>query len=309
MSKRGLGTNPFKTNSVTSIFSPTELPNVDVKDAATVSLSSIQLPTQQPRRYFDSQKLQQLAESIKAHGILEPLLVRPISGDRYELVAGERRYRAAKEIGLQKVPVVIRDLSDLQAVELALIENLQREDLNPVEETEGILTLLSAKLGMPTNEISQLLHRLAKRGSDNVVGSEETLEVIESIFQVVGKMSWESFATHRLPLLNLPQPVLEALRAGKVEYTKARALARVKDPNMLDELLEQSTTEQWSLNQIRAAISEKTKLTKPENTGLKQRFSQVSKTLKLSAVWEDPSKRQRLEQLLDELQQLAKENA
>lgn len=305
MSKRGLGSNPFKTNSVTSIFSPTEHLSVEVKDATSVSLASIQLPAQQPRRYFDLQKLQQLAESIKAHGILEPLLVRPIAGDRYELVAGKRRYRAAKEVGLQEVPVVVRELSYLQAVELALIENLQREDLNPVEETEGILTLLGAKLDMPTSEVSQLLHRLAKRGSDNVVGNEETLEVVESIFQIVGKMSWESFATHRLPLLNLPQPVLEALQAGKIEYTKARALARVKDPEVLNDLLEQTTTEQWSLNQIRAAINEKTESTKSENTELKQRFSQVSKALKSSTVWEDPSKRLRLEQLLDELQQLA----
>jgi len=306
MSKRGLGTNPFKTNSVASIFSPTERPSVDVKDATSISLTSIQLPAQQPRRYFDVQKLQQLAESIRVHGILEPLLVRPVPDNRYELVAGERRYRAAKEIGLQEVPVVIRELSDLQAVELALIENLQREDLNPVEETEGILALLSAKLDIPTNEVSQLLHRLAKRTSDNVVGSEAASEVIEAVFQMVGKMSWESFASHRLPLLNLPQPVLEALRAGKIEYTKARALARVKDPDVLNDLLEQSTTEQWSLNQIRAAVSETTQFVKSESTELKQRFSQVSKTLKASTVWQDEGKRQRLEQLLDELQQLAK---
>jgi len=306
MSKRGLGTNPFKTNAVASIFSPTERPSVDVKDATSISLTSIQLPAQQPRRYFDVQKLQQLAESIRVHGILEPLLVRPVPDNRYELVAGERRYRAAKEIGLQEVPVVIRELSDLQAVELALIENLQREDLNPVEETEGILALLSAKLDIPTNEVSQLLHRLAKRTSDNVVGSEAASEVIEAVFQMVGKMSWESFASHRLPLLNLPQPVLEALRAGKIEYTKARALARVKDPDVLNDLLEQSTTEQWSLNQIRAAVSETTQFVKSESTELKQRFSQVSKTLKASTVWQDEGKRQRLEQLLDELQQLAK---
>lgn len=125
---------------------------------------------------------------------------------------------------------------------------------------------------------------------------------------MAGKMSWESFATHRLPLLNLPEPVLEALREGKIEYTKARALARIKDPDTLDALLKQSTTEQWSLSQIRAAISEKAKSTKPQSLELKQRFSQVSKTLKSSTIWEDPSKRQRLEQLLDELQQLAKGN-
>lgn len=305
MSKRGLGTNPFKTNSVVSIFSPTELSDTGDKETSTVTLSSIRLPSQQPRRYFDSHKLQQLAESIKEHGILEPLLVRPIAGDRYELVAGERRYQAAKDVGLTDVPVVIKELNDIQAVELALIENLQREDLNPIEETEGILILLSAKLNLPTSEISQLLHRLAKQNSDNVVGNKETLEAIEATFRIVGRMNWESFATHRLPLLNLPLPILEALRAGKIEYTKARALARVKDLDTLHELLEQSIKERWSLNQIRAAVNEKTKPAKSGSTELKQRFSQISKTLKSSDVWEDESKRNRLEQLLDELQNLA----
>ena len=307
MSKRGLGNNPFKADSTISIFSPTALTTADVEHSITVNISCIQLPTQQPRRYFDPQKLQQLAESIKTHGILEPLLVRPLSDKHYELVAGERRYRAAKEIGLSEIPVVVRVLTDVQAIELALVENLQREDLNPVEETEGIITLLASKLDIPSTGVSQLLHRLAKQGDNNVVGNEETRILVESVFRIVGKMSWESFASHRLPLLNLPNPILEALRAGKIEYTKARALARIKDPVLLAQLLNLAIAEKWSLSQIRAAIQENTQSIPPGEISLKQQFTQVSKKLKSSAVWSDPDQRQRLQQLLDELQQLALE--
>lgn len=113
----------------------------------SLSLDQISLPSTQPRRYFDLEALKQLTESIKQHGILQPLLVRLIDGAKYELVAGERRYRAAIDIGLREVPVVIRELDDNAAFQLALIENLLREDLNPVEETEGIVQLLALKLG------------------------------------------------------------------------------------------------------------------------------------------------------------------
>ncbi len=307
MSKRGLGNNPFKADSTISIFSPTALTAADVEHSITVNISCIQLPTQQPRRYFDPQKLQQLAESILTHGILEPLLVRPLSDKHYELVAGERRYRAAKEIGLSEIPVVVREMTDVQAIELALIENLQREDLNPVEETEGIITLLANKLDIPSTGVSQLLHRLPKQGDNNVVENEETRILVESVFRIVGKMSWESFASHRLPLLNLPNPILSALRAGKIEYTKARALARIKDPVLLAQLLNLAIAEKWSLSQIRAAIQENTQSIPPGEISLKQQFTQVSKKLKSSAVWSDPDQRQRLQQLLDELQQLALE--
>ncbi|SRR5579883_478117 len=308
MSKRGLGNNPFKIDSTISIFSPTDLTQANVEHFVTVNISSIQLPAQQPRRYFDPQKLQQLAESIKTHGILEPLIVRPLVDKHYELVAGERRYRAAKEIGLSEVPVIVREMTNVEAIELGLIENLQREDLNPVEETEGIITLLANKLEIPTTEVSQLLHRLAKQGSNNVVGSEETRILVESVFRLIGKMSWESFASHRLPLLNLPNPILEALRAGKIEYTKARALARIKDPILLAQLLKRAIADKWSLSQIRAAIQENTQLTQLEEISLKQQFTQVSKTLlKSSAIWDNPAKRQRLQQLLEELQEIALE--
>ncbi|WP_199250096.1 ParB/RepB/Spo0J family partition protein [[Phormidium] sp. ETS-05] len=100
----------------------------------------------QPRRYFDETQMQQLVASVREFGIIQPLLVRPM-GDKYEIVAGERRYRAALAVGLTAIPVIVRVLNDTEALECALMENLQRCDLNPVEETEGILRLLELSLG------------------------------------------------------------------------------------------------------------------------------------------------------------------
>ena len=111
-----------------------------------------------------------------------------------------------------------------------------------------------------------------------------------------------------MPLLNLPNLILEALRSGKIEYTKARALARVKDPVVLAQLLNQAIAEKWSLSQIRAAIQENTQSIPTGEISLKQQFTQLSKKLKSSAIWSDPDKRQRLQQLLDELQKIAKES-
>ncbi|WP_250855280.1 ParB/RepB/Spo0J family partition protein, partial [Anabaena sp. PCC 7938] len=145
-----------------------------------VKLQDIHLPPQQPRRYFDPQALTELVTSVKQHGILHPLLVRPLTGGKtagkYELVAGERRYRAATEAGLEEVPVVVRELSDDQAFQLALIENLQRQDLNPVEETEGILHLLAIRLESDVEAVKSLLYRMknaSSKGEKQLKDSEE----------------------------------------------------------------------------------------------------------------------------------------
>jgi ParB family transcriptional regulator, chromosome partitioning protein len=113
------------------------------RSAQSVSITQIQLPAKQPRRYFDPEKQQQLTDSIQEHGILEPLLLRQLDNGRYELVAGERRYRSAQILNLKEVPVVIKELDDKQALQIALIENLQRDDLNAIDETEAILELLA----------------------------------------------------------------------------------------------------------------------------------------------------------------------
>ncbi|HEY9664624.1 MAG TPA: ParB/RepB/Spo0J family partition protein, partial [Allocoleopsis sp.] len=196
--------------------------------AIFVALTSIKLPTkQQPRRYFDPDKMARLVASVKVHGILEPVLVRPLKDGNYELIAGERRLRAAQEVGLTQSPVVSREVSDQEALKIALVENLQRDDLNPVEETEAILELLAIALHINTKEVKSLIYQTANaknRGQALTGNIALQVEKIESHLIELGRFNLESFRSSRLPLLNLPPKILDVLRQGKLEYTKARMI-------------------------------------------------------------------------------------
>ena len=278
--------------------------------ASLISLEEIQTPKQQPRRYFDEPSLQKLVESVKKHGILQPLLVRPLPLGGYELVAGERRYRAAKSAGLNEVPAVVRELNNSEALQFTLIENLQREDLNPVEETEGILQLLSVHLETPVEEVIPQLYRLENESKGKVtrnVTGKETTQQIEKIFNSLGFMSPSSFVRNRLPLLNLPQEILEALRAGKIAYTKASALARVKDEEARQTLLEEVIAQKLSLTQIKEQIS--TFQPQPESgtESVPHRLKVTYQHIRKSKVWENPKKRKQLEKLLTQLETLIQE--
>lgn len=278
------------------------------KTAATlISIKEINLPPQQPRRYFDPDALKELVNSIEQHGILQPLLVRPLSSGGYELVAGERRYRAAIESGLAEVPAVIRELSNSEAVSLALIENLQREDLNPVEETEGLLQLLSLHLEITVEEAISLLYRLNNESKGKVtrnVTGKETVERVEKLFDSIGSMSWSSFVRNRLPLLKLPQDIRKALQEGKIAYTKATVIARVKDEQARNSLLLETIKNNLSLSQIKERIKElQPKVTNPSDP-LNLRFKTVYRQINKSQVWSDPKKRQKLENLLSQLEAL-----
>ena len=358
---------------------------INADSSQTIPLDQIILPPTQPRRYFDPEALKQLTESIKQHGILQPLLVRPLDSEKHELVAGERRYRAAQELGLKVVPVVIRQLDDNAAFQLALIENLLREDLNPVEETEGILQLLALKLGRNVEDIPPLLRRWqherkeSVKSSNNVIGKKELdsedaaqddvvkdesekldndnnvivkeeldhdetdnnvivkdendkldtdnnvlvkdendkqsdsplvnpdLKIVEEVFSGLGLMTWESFANNRLPLLNLPEDILEALRKGSLEYTKAKAIAQIPNLNERVAFLEQAIANNWSLSEIKQRISEKkTPTTNPgaDSNDYKERFTAATTKLRKSRIWSDPKKRKQIEKLLAQLEAL-----
>lgn len=276
--------------------------------AEFVTINQITLPESQPRRHFNPQKLQELSASIKEHGVLEPLLTRPLNG-QYELVAGERRYRAAKLAGLTQVPIVIKQLTDQEALQLALIENLQREDLNPVEETQGILDLLAMQLSTTSADVISLLHRMQNeakgRVTQNVLGNLQG-QVIQSTFDSLGLISWESFVTSRLPLLKLPPEILDALQTGKIAYTQATAIARIKDATQRQQLLKESIQQQYSLAQIKAQLK---KIQTPAKhsappADLNHRMDQVYKAIKHSKVWNNPQKRRRLEKLLASIESL-----
>ncbi|MBE9215956.1 ParB/RepB/Spo0J family partition protein [Plectonema cf. radiosum LEGE 06105] len=275
----------------------------------TILLAQIKLPSYQPRRYFDPQKLEELSASIKELGILEPLLVRPLPDNNYELVAGERRYRAAQMAGLTEVPVIVRDMDDTITHQVRLVENLQREDLNPLEETEGILELLAMRLNISSHEAIKLLQKMENEAkgkvTPNVRGNSQGL-MIEELFVSLGRMKWDSFVKNRLPLLKLPQDVLEALRSGKIEYTKARAIAKVKDEHHRHDLLEDAIAKNLSLVQINERIKATGNVAATVHP-LKERYKTALPLLQKSKVWDNPKKQKALEKLLTQIEGLIEE--
>lgn len=161
--------------------------------AVGLKLSEIEPNRTQPRKEFNDEALAELADSIAKHGVLQPLLVRPIMGGGYQIVAGERRWRAARMAGITEVPAVIRELSDSEVMELALIENLQREDLSPLEEAQGYQMLIET-YGLTQDEVSKTVGK-----------SRPTI-------------------TNALRLLNLPDEVLELIKEGKLSAGHARTI-------------------------------------------------------------------------------------
>lgn len=165
----------------------------DNNSTVTLRLSDIEPNKDQPRKEFDDTALADLAESISKHGLLQPILVRPIIGGGYQIVAGERRYRASRMAGLTEVPVIIRELSESETMEIALIENLQRENLTPIEEALGYRTL------MEEHDFSQ-----------------------DEVSKAVGKS--RSAVANALRLLKLPEDILNMVSAGSISAGHARAI-------------------------------------------------------------------------------------
>jgi ParB family chromosome partitioning protein len=281
--------------------------------AQLILLSKIRLPSQQPRHYFDERAMEQLIKSVKANGILQPLIVRPVGQEQYELVAGERRYRASVSVGLELVPVIIRDLSDEEALHLALFENLQREDLNPVEETEGILQLLSCKLNQDANFVIKLLQqeaRLERESSDDIVPRREW-ELVLEVFESLGRFTPESFRVNRLPLLNLPNDIKIALREGRIEYTKAREIAKIKSEDSRFSLLENAISRNLSLTEIRKLVKEmRTEVNiLTSDPSPKDQIKSFTHRLKQSKLWEsDPKKWKRVQNWLTKIEELLESN-
>ena len=164
----------------------------------------------QPRKQFDDEALAELAESIASHGVLQPLLVRPLTDGSYQLVAGERRWRASRMAGLAEVPVVVREMSDREAAELALIENLQREDLNPMEEAQGYQTLMEA-YGLTQEEAA----RVVNKSRPAVANSLRLLHLPEPVKELVGK--GRLAAGHARALLAFPEELREQMAEETLE--------------------------------------------------------------------------------------------
>lgn len=184
-----------------AIFMENESENKN--STVTLKISEIEPNREQPRKDFDEAALAELAHSISQHGVLQPLLVRPLIGGGYQIVAGERRYRACRMAGVTEVPVVIRELSDSETMELALIENLQRENLTPIEEAQGFGVLMDS-YGMSQEEVAQ----------------------------VVGRS--RSAVANSLRLLNLPKEISSMVESKTISAGHARALLALESQ---DEML------------------------------------------------------------------------
>ncbi len=290
------------------LMTPTE--STESLPLREVPIEQIKLPTQQPRRYFDPAKMAHLIESVREHGILEPLIVRPIAPNQYELLAGERRLRAAQALNFTQVPISVREFSDREAQQIALVENLQREDLNPIEETEAILSLLALMLEVEQTEIIAILNQVANAQKRSLELTENVFrqhEQIENLLQGIGRFTAQSFRSSRLPLLNLPEDILTALRQGKLEYTKARAIAQVKDETKRKKLLKQALMKDLSLSAIKdeiAVVRAEDKSVEGNPVDFKVRFDDIHRRVKRAKLWDDPKKRRRLEKMMSDLEAL-----
>ncbi|MBS7299972.1 MAG: ParB/RepB/Spo0J family partition protein [Eubacteriales bacterium] len=225
------------------------LPETDLPAGVTeIAVSQLDPNPDQPRRTFDTQALEALAESIRQAGVLQPLLVVE-NGARYRIVAGERRYRAARMAGLQSVPCVVRDMTEQERMEAALIENLQREDLNPIEEATGIRALME--------ECGYTQELAAKR---------------------VGRS--RPAVANLLRLLQLPESIRELVKAGELSAGHARVLAGLADESRQLALAERAVREGMSVRELeKLAAQTMEKPAKPEPKPLPSELNDMQERL------------------------------
>ena len=238
--------SPAKTRSAPKKTGSAAKTEVETKDEAEelpdgglryIDINDIKPNASQPRKNFDEDKLVELAESIDQHGLIQPLVLRA-AGQGYEIVAGERRWRAARMIGLKELPCIVRELTDEENMLMAIIENMQREDLNPIEEAEGLKQMIDT-YGLTQEQVS--------RG--------------------VGKS--RPYITNSLRLLKLPPKIRYLTADGSLSMGHARALAAVKDEKRQIELAERVVSEGLSVRQIEKLAQESGKTSakrKPRKT-------------------------------------------
>jgi ParB family chromosome partitioning protein len=178
----------------------------------------------QPRTVFDDEKIDELCQTIRTHGLIQPIVVR-MRNDRYELIAGERRLRATKKLGMEKIPAIVKELNDTQTASIALIENLQREGLTAIEEAIAYQKLID-------------LHNLTQ----------------ESLAQRLGK--GQSTIANKLRLLHLPQEIQDALMTRKVTERHARALIPLKDPELQRKVLQEILERDWNVKQTETRVKQ-----------------------------------------------------
>lgn len=260
--KRGLGkgldslipTNVMMESEVKHSTASTASSAEDEKDGTLmVKLSKVEPNREQPRKNFDEDSLQELAESLKQFGMLQPILVQN-RGDYYEIIAGERRWRAAKIAGLKEVPVIVRELTDQEIVEISLIENIQREDLNPIEEAQAYKRLLT-EFHLKQDEVAE---RVSKS---------------------------RTAVTNSMRLLKLCDEVQKMVVDDMISTGHARALISIEDPEEQYLIAQKIFDEKLSVREVEKLVKDLHKPPKPpkeENKTLQAIYQEISERLKQS---------------------------
>lgn len=229
MSKRGLG------RGLGALIPEVEVGDRERESIREIELTRIVANPKQPRKHFDRERLEELAASIREHGVVQPVVVRPRDG-QYELVAGERRWRACQIAGVAKVPALVREFSEAEVMEIALIENLQREGLNPLEEAEAYRTLLE-EFQLTQDDLARRLGRSRPQ------------------------------ITNTLRLLNLGEMAQEELRAGRLSMGHAKVLLSVEGAESQEEFARRVVREDLSVRELERVLAEKRPGRKARSSG------------------------------------------
>lgn len=188
-----------------------------------LKIDKIVTNSNQPRKYFDNEKMSELKDSIKNSGLLQPITVRKISNGKYEIVAGERRYRACRELGMESIPVIEMNVGDARGYELSVLENIQRENLNPIEEAESYLMLME------------------------VYGYTQ-----EKLSEKLGKT--RSSVSNKMRILKLPASVKEMVKKGEISYGHARTLLSLSDEKKIEEVAKEIINKGYSVRETERRV-------------------------------------------------------
>ena len=303
----GSGTIPQLKGEIENLKSQAQIPSEIPVD----QIIPLQLPAEmkQPRLYFDPHRMDLLKDSIRKHGVLEPIFLRPNPNGVFEIISGERRWRCCRELGISTIPGIIRPMSDALALEAAIIAHLLSEEISLIEETESILSLLSLRLNLSIDDIRASLYQLKNsrvRGDNSRAFSNKQIEVVHEILNEFG-LQLSSFVSNRLPLLSLAPVILASVREGKLSPTNAVLINR--QPKEFQEVLitqSEGKTKRELLTLIRSTVTPD----KPPEKGKeisKQIYERIKSVRRRTALLDKPEVMNRLTQidvLLKEIESL-----
>ncbi len=312
-----------------------DMPMVSNSESIEMPIGLLDAAPWNARRYFDPKSLDDLAQDMKSNGMIHAVLVRPVGSGRYEVVVGERRFRAAQSLSWHKIRANIRHLSDNEARRIGLAENLEREDLNPYEETIGWLDLLELNfcdisefstfqtgkintraatisiLRRYKHEMEKLRHNVMPKQKNIdflVIGSPLEAAILETFSKE--KMSWKSFLENRLPILQFPNDLTELLQSGKLDYTKAKIVNKIQNQQLRQNLLEEIIRLNLPLTQVRERVAALLTSERPKEVVLDkqlfQRFTRIASSLQKKKF--DEPKRNKIALALQQFEELIKSN-